>query len=135
MPEWLPALAAALTGPLTRAGTGQLQHHHARVLLREHAHHLPEGYPAWVIGHQVGLHDADDSEAVLPEVGERGLLNHEITRKAVQPLNEDRADAVRVERLQHLGEGLPVGGLDRAASRRRPRTRVRSCSQPSSHTP
>ena len=30
--------------------------------------------------HQVGLHDADDGEAVLPEIGERRFLDNEIAR-------------------------------------------------------
>jgi hypothetical protein len=69
----------------------------------------PKGDSARFVGHQVRLHVADDGEALLPEVGERRFLNHEIARKAVQPLNEDRADAVRVELFNiSTNAGRPV---------------------------
>jgi hypothetical protein len=82
--------------PLARST--KLKHYLAFVVLGDGAHQLPHQYPGWISRHQVRLGYGDQCKPMFLQIGNRRLLDHQIASKAIQLFDNDRLNAVCVER-------------------------------------
>src|SRR5215831_4450457 len=110
----LSALTAAFVGAHALASAAKFEHHHGLVILGDGTHDLPQELAGWIVGAEVRLGHGDQGNSAVLKVLNNVLLHHQVSRQAVQLLDEDRLHAVRENSADHFDPRRPVHTLRRA---------------------
>ena len=108
----LSTLALAHGGTLPLARATELRDRHRLVELGDGTEHLAHEPRRWrIVEERRRIVGCDKIDPALAQPGMADLLHHEVTGKAIGTLNDDCADAIGLDALQHRGEARP--GVDR----------------------